>query len=160
MESRRSPPLLRFPFSVPVLGAAPERRGGGETAAPGPHCSLPRGPVTAGQRPAAATTSAPAALAGAGPRESYRDACLRFFFFLMVLSSLLPALSANFRRRPARHGAITSSSEQSRARGSRPGRRRERFALAGSGRLRAAVGGGARPPRPLAGESGGAGGWA
>lgn len=73
---------------------------------------LPRGPGAAGQGHTAATTSAPAALAGAGQRQSYRDAWLRLFWVFFVSSSLPPALSVNFRHCPARHGATTSSASR------------------------------------------------
>lgn len=98
MKSQRFPPLLRLSFPVPgsrsSTRAVGRGRGKSQGAAPGPGRSgrrqpFPQGPILAGQVATAAPTSAPAAPAGADPRQSYRDAWLRFFLIFFFFSRFL-----------------------------------------------------------------------
>lgn len=99
------PPLVPLPrHSASVVGRG--KRGPCPAAA----AAVSSG---SGQVDTTAPTSAPAALAGAGPQQSYRVAGLRFYFVIVIPPSsprfFSPPLPKNFLPRPARHEAASSA---------------------------------------------------
>lgn len=151
-------PSPALPLPCPGAWSSARAAGRGRDRSPG------AGPLApAGRRRGGAGTSAGHNFSACGSGRGWPAAKLprslaQIFFFFWLLLLFPPRCPRTFDI--VLPGTEPPPPQPSRARGSGAGKRPEGFAPAGGGRPGAAVGGGARPPRPLAGENGGAGGWA
>lgn len=177
MKSQRFPPLLRLSFPVPgsrsSARAVGRGRGKSQGAAPGPRCWGAAAALPSGPHPGRTGSHGGPNFSARGSRRGRPAAklprrlveiFLNFFFF--PGSYFSPPLPGNFRHCPTRHGATSSANKATRGAARGGGGAKETSASPPQATAVTEILSAAprrcqpAPPRPLAGESGGAGGWA